>query len=393
MLTTADPERFASEPWWMKGLDIAASPVRTLIGQPLKEAGEATSQALASPNLLQDPYSQHQLTQAVANFGARAAVVPKPAGSLGVFGGMMGANNEELAKMSEAMGMHDAGSSSWDIWKKTGWNVGPGGDWRFEIPDQGARLKAQAFWPEMTGMHIADNDKVTLPAIQGTLKLPEVLNHPDLYEHYPGLREYNVAEDTTGSLGHFNSQTKTFHVKAGGTAEDTMDTILHEVQHGLQGIESFPRGGQPAEFYPKDEDFAQNYNDALRRYKPYFEDLQRAGINPDRLHDSVIAQGTGPVEEGGRYMPAHQKILDDAQQKFGFSYLLDFMKHYENFAPLQDARHAAEESYHLLAGEVEARTVEARKRMRDWERQVTLPEMTPGYPSSKYIITKRQGQP
>jgi hypothetical protein len=397
MLTTADPERFASEPWWMKGLDVAASPVRTLISQPLKEAGEATSTALASPNLLQDPYAQHQLSSAMLNFGARASAVPRPAGSLGVFGGVE-AVTSDIGRLAEAQHLSAAGHPLSSIWENTGWNKGPGGDWRFEIPDTPAKLT----WPSGQRPQWSPTDPVLLQSMTGNYKLDKVLDHPDLYKAYPELRDIDVNTYPPHALssyaGHYDPDTKSITLDP-RSPEDTLSTLLHETQHAVQHIEGFPRGGNPTEFYPPG--FQQEYNQTYDKWLPYNNIIDATGLSSTQMYNALKAQ------EAGTMRPGHEKVLDkfrDGILDMGAPFNMDdftagFMHSHEYLHDLIKIKGQAEDRYSNLAGEIEARMVQERaspvvgRRYTPEELAQIPPQGTRGYPQKGVITIKRWNEP
>lgn len=84
--------------------------------------------------------------------------------------------------------------------------------------------------------------------MQTGMKVPDVLDHPELFRQYPQLA--NTTIDTNalgGTLGSFNRHTKT--IKLGPQTDDSVfSTLLHELQHNVQDIEGFVNGGSPAQF-------------------------------------------------------------------------------------------------------------------------------------------------
>jgi hypothetical protein len=77
-------------------------------------------------------------------------------------------------------------------------------------------------------------------------KLSDVLDHPVLYKIYPELKhvKMNVSVDNS-SKGSYGAREIT---ASGPNNEALRDVILHEVQHAVQGIEGFQRGGNIQQF-------------------------------------------------------------------------------------------------------------------------------------------------
>ena len=132
----------------------------------------------------------------------------------------------------------------------------------------------------LVGLEVADNNAPFSPALAQAVQqttvdakgnvvpmlettpvlkpLVKVLNHPELFQEYPQLRRYQVRL-VAGRLadraeGSFNPTTKEITVKiprnlmtSGDPAgvEATRRTLLHEIQHAIQGIEGWPWGGTP----------------------------------------------------------------------------------------------------------------------------------------------------
>ena len=126
-----------------------------------------------------------------------------------------------------------------EIWIKTGWELGVDGKWRHEIND---------------GQFKVD----ILKQPQGKeFRLPEVFDAPDLYAAYPNLRFYKIIfDDTLDSAGSTVGRTFTINIKAHeeykneaklseSVEELVRQTVLHELQHGVQDTEGFAQGSSP----------------------------------------------------------------------------------------------------------------------------------------------------
>ena len=121
----------------------------------------------------------------------------------------------------------------------TGWFIGPDKKWRMEISDDQA-------------------DIFTLPEPGNSYRLDDVLIHPELFNLYPRLTEMRITmgDDSFKSLGQFDEENleitlnkKYYEDYVSGdpkAAQEVLTTIIHEVQHAIQGIEDFGRGGSPA---------------------------------------------------------------------------------------------------------------------------------------------------
>jgi hypothetical protein len=126
------------------------------------------------------------------------------------------------------------------IWKETGWNPLMDGQWRFEINDLPAKLlKART---ALQTEFLADPKKV--------IKLRDILDHPELYRHYPELANYRVIYDPKvqdGSLGFHEGLTNSIGLTERGLMlqkNELKSLFLHEIQHAIQKFEGFAPGGE-----------------------------------------------------------------------------------------------------------------------------------------------------
>ena len=142
----------------------------------------------------------------------------------------------------------------------------PDNQFRFEIDDRPATIKldldddADALFNEITG----DALERVLPRTEmGVTKpLSEFLDHDELFDAYPQLKDYpvKIKFDTSESArGSFNPRTKQIMVNladmrplmpgaatTGKTLKKVIkSTLVHEIQHAVQEIEGFARGSNP----------------------------------------------------------------------------------------------------------------------------------------------------
>lgn len=168
---------------------------------------------------------------AMASMPADDAAQRFMADQSGAFAGVR-AKTSDLGALERAEDMTASGASRDDIWRDTGWFQGVDGMWRFEIDDSASRLRART-------------DEVALK------KRPDLgasFQHQELFDAYPQLSElglrpdYARASEVRGTYrGDENLVTiSPFTLRDRGQARST---ILHELQHGVQDIEGFSRGG------------------------------------------------------------------------------------------------------------------------------------------------------
>ena len=90
----------------------------------------------------------------------------------------------------------------------------------------------------------------------GMHKLSEVLNHPQLFEIYPELRDVRVTFGTEGGGAYYNPNMRSIGI--GQDARQPGVALMHETQHAVQDLEGMIPGA--------------NYEgmlDAMRRAQPY----------------------------------------------------------------------------------------------------------------------------
>ena len=134
-----------------------------------------------------------------------------------------------------------------EVRQKFGWMPDGDGHWKFEISDRAMKLKNK-FW------EIAPGEEV---------RLGDVLDHPTLFKAYPELADMPLIRKASSARGWFDG-TK-FNVAPGETTEAPM-ILAHEIQHAVQKIEGFARGGSPKNFT------LTNTTDAeLGKLKSYYE--------------------------------------------------------------------------------------------------------------------------
>ena len=114
------------------------------------------------------------------------------------------------------------------IRKTTNWFQDKNGDWKFEFSDKDMSLK---------------NIKLKKGNIY---KLGDILEHDTLFILYPQLKDYNVTfKDLNRGNGSFNKRTKNININSNmiGKKVSIQGTLIHEIQHAIQNIEGFERGG------------------------------------------------------------------------------------------------------------------------------------------------------
>lgn len=141
------------------------------------------------------------------------------------------ANTAMISRLQKAESMEREAASSKEIWEETGWMRGPDHKWRFEIPD--------------------NLDKINFPKDGEAHTLGEIYDNPALYEAYPELAQKTVRMEDTKSGKDKRTRGAYGYVAEDGSividnslpAGEAKTALVHEIQHSIQAIEGFSRGG------------------------------------------------------------------------------------------------------------------------------------------------------
>ena len=230
-----------------------------------------------------------------------------------------------MDNLSVARKMEEEKKDAKAIKMATGWERGADGKWRYEMPD--AKIKDTM---NVGGGHIVKRYEDDMLWNGG--KLSEVIDAPELFKAYPQLKDVRIETDAImndmPSNGEYNSKTNTITIHADELKY--MNGILnHEIQHVIQDIEGFAKGGSPR--------------------------LVRGEVK--KRFDEVTKQikqlrAEGKEDEAKTLIEKNRGLYNAYQKNDDFN------------------------SYKSLAGEVEARNVSARLNMTPEERRKTLAEST-----------------
>lgn len=230
-----------------------------------------------------------------------------------------------MDNLSVARKMEEEKKDAKAIKMATGWERGADGKWRYEMPD--AKIKDTM---DVGGGHIVKRYEDDMLWNGG--KLSRVIDAPELFKAYPQLKDVRIDTDAImndmPSNGEYNSKTNTITIHADDLKY--MNGILnHEIQHAIQDIEGFAKGGSPKLVR----------GEVKKRFDEVTKQIKQ-----------LRAEGK---EDEAKALIEKNRILYNAYQKND-----DY------------------NSYKSLAGEVEARNVSARLNMTPEERRKSLAEST-----------------
>ena len=313
--------------------------------------------------------------------------------------GLVGAANDDVAmqNLDTAQEMEEQGKDAKAIWLATGWEKGADGKWREEIPDGTAKV---------------------IPMNKRSFKVKDLIDAPELFESYPEIVDYKVSLKKTSGAGSFLPSKKEIELDSDynvrtDVPEDKQDeakkyfsenyannlnrltafrrdvekkfgerklddtglrTMMHELQHAIQEIEGFAKGGSTA-------GQTQDVLSAEYKEKPNLVTFARAFASKnstDRLLRfgreklvNYIDRNLADFDYNGDSEEARRRMTDlrdhlAGLDAWGYRNLV-----YEASRLLRNAAAKGKEMYNNLAGEVESRNVEKRMGMTEKERANT----------------------
>jgi len=291
-------------------MDYAAA---TTMGIPV--IGDLVGAAADARMYAQEPESRTPLNYGLSALGA----LPFVPGAAGIMRGVKGSmkDPDAIGGLSDAM---KSTKSPEEVFMDTGWYQGADKQWRNEISDYAATINFDKMkladkkpgifrnaYESMTGKNVAVND------------LKEILDHPDFFKAYPDFNPkvmtyYNPIE---GSLGGYDEASGYILVNLSphydhakellGSAKHpafkkTLDnlitnTMLHEAQHGVQGIENFARGGDA---------FNPNYHKLAGEVESRMIE-QRRNLLPTELRQNMPMDNTSVF---GMDVPMNEQVIE-----------------------------------------------------------------------------------
>lgn len=145
--------------------------------------------------------------------------------------------NKEMA--FNAARMEAKGIEPEEILQKTGMVRGLDNQWRSELSDQFAKMKRGETFDEI-------HRRGSLNGIwhKGETKIEDVLEHPELFEAYPHLKDIKVVTHKADNptRGSYNQEKNLISIREDLTPDEAKSVMLHELTHGIQAKEEFNRG-------------------------------------------------------------------------------------------------------------------------------------------------------
>jgi len=246
-----------------------------------------------------------------------------------------------VGKLDQAKAMLEKGADEVEIWQKTGWFKDKDGAWKFEIGDSKARLN---------------------PNFKSGGRLSELLEHKELFKAYPELKDIKIKKiiDEKGeNLGYYDPNKKEIAINNIGDKS----TLMHEVQHAIQEIEGFARGGE----------YDIVWNAAVRTIEKKYENelakLEKIANEAWKKEEPLQKAYIELFDKGLKDSPEAQRLLKEREpySKKGW----EARNKIRNIKwAIEDEKNAITdkdmyEAYQKIHGEVEARNVQNRLNLDD----------------------------
>lgn len=272
-----------------------------------------------------------------------------------------GAKTANKGMLAKAEQMASAGMPREKIWNDTGWFKGVDGGWRYEIDDSGMKL---------------------LNKPHDTL-LEDGIAHPALFEAYPkvksGIYKSFDYDPNEGLLGGFDGRRVEIARNAPGYSPDS--TMVHELQHFVQDIEGFGKGGNALSYInesgtPMRAEIASLESRLGDIFKQSDRILRDANKN-DGLFSRITGKNRAAMSEFDRL----QAEARDIEGRLGSAREQAQSAGDREMSPL-----GSSDFYDRMSGEVEARATEKRRTLNDQQRRDRAPWLDYDVPEDQQIV-------
>ena len=285
-----------------------------------------------------------------------------------------------LDNLGVAREMETGGKDAKSIKLATGWERGADGKWRYETEDVKLNRAAKLYNLESRESYpIAMSIEIGRVDDNSTIRLTDLVKDDELFKAYPEMEEYFV------SFEKMDADTKGLHDFADQMIRINKDyihslesTLVHEIQHVIQSIEGFAKGGNKnmenpetvahkeknAKFLTERLDGEYRQRNALLRQRDELNEKMSAWYesHPDGVHDEEM-------DEYNRLYDELDMQIDELDSKIVFD-----EKWLDTVSGVNTK--LGYSGYHRLAGEVESRNVQKRLGMSPEQRRNKLAEET-----------------
>lgn len=287
----------------------------------------------------------------------------------------------------EAKKMSKDNVSARQIYNTTGWfQEKISGDWKFEINDREMSLQYNVNTDNAVFSEMRNNQSTTLDRI---------IKHPTLFKMYPELAKVKLTKDTgmsgTGLISFVDGINIRLNYDRATPA--MMNTLIHEIQHYIQSVENFSRGGSPTQFTTEQIDAY-----IAKNMKFYASKIQMLNIAKNiSLKTDVVNRldmSTNIFKEADNIALSNdisvisQNLASYDRLLRQYSQLSEGLAQETNYAPKGPYAQVAYKMYKSLLGEMEARDTATRRLWTDEQRRSKLPLATEDRPDSQKLMRK-----
>lgn len=335
-----------------------------------------------------------------------------------------------------ALQMDRANKSIFEIKLATGWERGADGAWRYELDDSNVHLNMEAMTKlneaydkndyrqrneerikefEVNRPHLAErrkeliekysersviveafDDLFGLSPIVAEFELRDFIDYDEAFDAYPQLRDITVrVRDDMSALGQQWGNYIDISVDTSRVPARMRSTLLHEIQHAIQGYEGFAAGGN--------SDIAKGVIERLENDAKVYEFAQKIKREMERFHQDVEDASIDVVND---MVLAAQKNKEELIQEglLDLSVVEEAEKAVQNPATLEHYRESWQilhtlldengkavpyKAYRQLMGEVEARNTARRRDMTAEERSRSVAMSTEDTSRENQILRYR----
>lgn len=221
-----------------------------------------------------------------------------------------GSKTADVNAYENAVSAREMGVDSETVRKRTGWFLAPDRRWRYEISDHDASLAMD----KLDQLAVKSSSIFDEPR---SLPLEQIFHHPELFKAYPQLRDTKVISKSSlwdffgQEQGSFDPKTGTINITP--HAEDKLGTLLHEVQHAVQQLEGFAKGGNTEQaLNAMSSEKLKEMADIIVKYNAQLEKQLRTKLD--------AYQWAEKQPEMAEYVKAH-KIVQGYTNEYSFNEL------------------------------------------------------------------------
>jgi hypothetical protein len=320
---------------------------------------ELNAKAFANPNRplqITDKEAFNQLAQDALSGPAGIAPV-----------GMVVGRGITEAAMARANQMLNSGASEGRIFQETGLVKVPtkeGFKWGRQISDAPISIDFEA-------LKNAPYDATFIN--RNPSKIEDVISHPELFDLYPELKNLGILKTSDGG-GFYRSGSNELGLPSvefvspefmNARMQERNAMAVHELQHAVQNLEQWPRGGNSAEFMGQAHKQVKAQADwAMKSLEDILSSfLDKQGLTPPKDFKSFVQSVQYIQKNGPKYLedvgPESRKRIEAVLASDKSAEFLDSFNRIENsYKKINEMKNSAGRKYTRLAGEGQANAVE-----------------------------------